>query len=165
MSSRPIGHASAWEPAGNRGRRISELPARLIGSLMLAVSLGCGADATSPGSKGSTDVDLGSDFPMTITGGTRPTVTFAGVRGGSLSFEDQDGGTVTGNDSWYFFGRNPDTGFGSPVTYGVLPAGAYCGLAAGTDYCPTGKPLVRGHRYLVILLTTEFKVAAHMYTP
>jgi hypothetical protein len=128
----------------------------------MATIAGCGADhqqATDPIE--SIYANYPTDFPVTVSSGTTPTISWSGVRGGSFVVTDYS----TQNDTWYFFSKDPNLGFASPVTYGTLPAGAECGLAAGSGICPNARALTQGHDYLVSIVTSDFKIGAKFFRP
>jgi hypothetical protein len=137
----------------------------------LAVSillLACGGDngSTEPQGLDPTYANYPTDFPISVSSGLTPTISWSGVRGGSLDITDYNGNTITNNEPWQFFSSTPNVGFASPVHYGTLPAGAHCGLfGEATDNCPVARPLVKGHLYQLIIITPDFQAGVKFFIP
>ena len=125
--------------------------------------LGCSNSTSEP----DLSSEIRSDFPISVSSGTSPVISWSGSRGSGLSVDDLSSNTITEDVFWDLTGSNSNSGGGflSPVTYGVLPAGAECGYTSTSATCPKGKPLIKGHRYMLVIVTTEFKVGAKIFIP
>lgn len=134
---------------------------RAVAGLACAASLGCGADAsTAP-----TNQDIPTDFAISVSSGTTPTFSWSESDVESLTVTDMDSNTLTQQESWDIWAQATNGIIGSPVRYGVMPAGAGCFLGVSSDDCPTPHPLIHGHRYLVVMTTTGVKIGAKLFTP
>lgn len=134
---------------------------RFLGAAaVVATTVSCGGDRspTSPSS-----LDLPTDFPITVTSGTTPTISWTGENATSFSIQDMSTNTINDDIVWDFSPQSYATGFASPVRYGTMPTGAACGFL--DEQCPTARALVKGHQYLIIILTVNNKAGEKSFTP
>jgi len=135
---------------------------RIVGLLVVLLVLGCADGLTSP-----QDTDLESDFTVTVTPGITPTISWDGGNAGSVAVVDVTRASSSLDYSWEFFADDVETGIPSPITYGAFPANSVCdddfGPTAG--FCPVAKPLVKGHRYLVVVSRTDFQTGVVEISP
>ena len=119
---------------------------------LLAVALvlsACGGDTSGP-SNGNND---GSAFDITISSGTKPTYTWAGGTGFSVSVVRV---SAPGTIVWGI--ATPAKTIPSPVTNGVVPTGALETSAAE-------KTLTAGVKYRVAITRNDDKVGFKEFTP
>jgi len=114
---------------------------------LIAMLAGCGSDSSGPdGGSG------GSEFDIKISGGTKPTYTWAGGPAFSVSVVRTAAPTTI---VWGI--ANPAMTIGSPVTHGS-PSGA--AVTANTE--PT---LTAGVRYRVAITLADTKTGWKEFTP
>lgn len=122
---------------------------RRFAALALAVAIAaCGGDSTGP--SGNND---GSQFDITIGSGTRPTYTWGGGTGFSVSVMRV---SAPGTIVWGI--ANTAMTIQSPVTHGTVPGGSL--QSANTE--PT---LTAGVRYRVSITRNDQKTGFKEFTP
>ena len=123
------------------------LSRRVLGGVCAVLFLGCGRDLVDPLEQ--TFRDFPTDFPVTVSGGTAPTISWRGGPAVSILIDDINRRTLTQQTSWSFSGE----GFASPVRYGVMPRNTYCGFV--DNNCPNARPLERGIWYMIFVFRSD----------
>jgi hypothetical protein len=118
----------------------------LAAAMLLA---GCGSDSTGP-SNGNND---GSAFDITIGSGTRPTYSWPGGLGFSVSVVRV---SAPGTIVWGI--ANTAMTIQSPVTHGTVPVGSL--QSANTE-----NPLTAGVTYRVAITRADQKTGFKEFTP
>lgn len=136
-------------------------PMRIFASLCVmltaATQIACARDTRRVTEPTDTLYDAHpTDFPVTVTSGPSPTISWQTGRARGIAVTDMDSNTLTQQTSWTFGAVNDQVGFASPVRYGTLPSGGYCRPFLD-DPCPTSRPLISGHRYMFTVLTVDYK--------
>lgn len=130
---------------------------RLILPVGLLLTTGCGRSEPTEPDPWQTI----SQFDITTAGGSTPVFSWPGGGGASLSVEELI--TETAGFATWEIAATGKAGFPSPVTYGTMPAAAYCGY--GYDQCPTATPLVKGRGYAVFIIRSDGTYGARRFCP
>lgn len=121
---------------------------RFAALALITMLLGCGGDSAGPSGNG------GSEFDITISGGTRPTYTWPGNPAFSVSVVRV---SAPGTIVWGL--ANPTAmSIGSPVTHGAAVGGAV--VTANTE-----ATLTAGVRYRVAITRSDTKTGFKEFTP
>lgn len=147
--------------------RLYNLCGRFAVAALAAFLASCGgSDSTAPGS--STEFDLPTDFPITVSSGTTPTISWTGSTADNISLIDESTNTFTQDIVWEFStkltSQGVSVGVPSPVRYGTMPSTGTCN-EFGDVQCPAALPLVKGHVYEVLILATNGKLGAKLFSP
>lgn len=142
--------------------RIANMRGRAARDLYLCLRLATiGLAACRHGSADEPPTDAASAFPVIVTAGDTPTISWSGVGAVRLSVSEATGRPVSeamgpqfrdGTSYWFIVKSyengtsGPQGGFASPIAYGIAPSG---GCDPGP--CPAALPLVQGRRYLVLV--------------
>jgi hypothetical protein len=157
---------------------------RVLAIVAVALITGCGGGGlTGPAASQST---LATDFQITVTSGTSPTISWpGGVANGLYIQEAPRTGAATAQEVWSFGACvnifdpacGPNAGFASPVKYGTLPARGICGNPGNVivgpapvfgvlgTRCPGATQLQPGTTYIVVVDRVDGRVGATYITP
>lgn len=133
-------------------------------NIFAATSLLCAACAGSSATNPDDSANSSTGYPIAISGGTTPTISWTGGSGTVLLVTDESSTASGTHNMWGFFNRINLT-FTSPVVYGTMPANTECGILQGTGYCPTPTPLVKGRAYKVSIGTSDLRTSSKTFVP
>jgi hypothetical protein len=121
---------------------------RLLSMVVLALALAaCGDDGTGPDGTG------GSEFDITVGGGTKPTYTWSGGNAFSVSVVRV---SAPGTIVWGM--ANPAMTITSPVTHGTVSGG-------GIVTASTEATLTAGVQYRIAITRADQKTGFKSFTP
>lgn len=161
QARRTVGPRAASEFRGRRSTRGRVQGRGIYWPCLVALAASCGGgrSATAP----NTLTQLPTDFPITVSTGLTPSFSWTGGPAQSLDITDTDANTVTQDDVWEISETHSQAGFAGPVTYGIMPSAAGCGFL--DEKCPNATPLIKGHVYLVVIITDEFLIGEVQFQP
>lgn len=132
---------------------------QLLALALMLTTVACGRDSAGLGDSG----EFPSDFEISVSSGTSPTISWPGGAAAGFSVDDISGRTLTQASVWSFSAVNANTGFASPVKYGTVPQGYRCGIL--DDPCPAARPLERGIRYMIMVFRVDGQIGVKIFTP
>ena len=136
-------------------------PHLLFGLLAVWATVGCNA-ASAVDSVDDFIPDVPTDFQISISSGTSPTISWPGGKASSLSIVCHSCNTITEQTSWSFSAQS-NAGFASPVTYGKVPSGYRCGIV--DDACPNATGLRKGGLYQIVIFRVDGRIGSKVWSP